>query len=80
MLLLSLSQDFSSCGNLITHDIGVPTRDVTHHSDLVFQDIAFTEDFSYAASIPYSDVTPTVTDLLPQLTASNGKEICSLVG
>lgn len=72
-LLLTLSEDFSSCGNLITHDVAVQSRDVTHHSDRVFQDIAFNEDLTYSATISYTDITPTSTDIMPQFTTFNGK-------
>ena len=45
----------------------------------LFQNFAFTEDFSYAGTIPYNVVTPTVTDVLPQLSSMDGKPICLLV-
>lgn len=80
LVLLTLSLDFESCSNLIANDIALPSLDVTNHSDLIFQDIALTQDLSYAATIPYNIVTPTVTDILPQLSSTNGKEICTLAG
>ena len=76
---LTLSQDFSSCSNLITNDISLESSDVTSHADLIFQNLAFTEDFSYSGSIPYTNVAPTVTDILPQLGSLEGKQICPLV-
>ena len=79
-VLLTLSQDLEDCGNLIANDIALQVTDVTSHADLLFQDIALTLDFSYAATIPYSTVTPTITDILPQLSSTNGKEICTLAG
>ena len=39
--------------------------DVTNHADLLSQNIPFTEDMSYAATIPYNAVSATVTDILP---------------
>ena len=80
-VLLTLSQNFESCSNLIANDTALLSLDVTSHADLIFQDIALTQDFSYAATIPYSTVTPTITtDILPQLSSTNGKDICMLAG
>lgn len=54
--------------------------DITNHADLIFQDVAFTADFSYIATIPYTNVNPTITDFMSQISAFNGKQECTLVG
>ena len=51
-VLLTLSRDFESCGNLIANDIALPSLDVTSHADLIFQDIALTQDFSSQPPFP----------------------------
>ena len=79
-VLLTLSEDFESCGNLIANDVALPSLDITTHAGLSFHDIAFAQDFSYSATIPYNAVTPTDTNILPQLSSTNGKEICMLAG
>ena len=76
-VLLTLSQDLEDCGNLIANDIALHVTDVTSHADLLFQAIALTDDLSYGATIPCNPVSPTVTDILPQLTSQSGKEICT---
>ena len=79
-MLLTLSEEFETCGSLIEHVIALQILDVTSHANVVFQNIAFTEDFSYSASIPYNTVTPTVSDTMLQISSQIGKEICTLVG
>ena len=79
-ILFTVSEDFKSCGNLIANEIALQHSDVTNDADLLFQDIALTEDFSYSATIPYNPVTPTVSDILLLLSEVNGKDICPLVG
>ena len=64
---------------MVVNDIALQVIDVTIDPDLLDQDIAFTEDFSYAAAIPYNPVTPTVIDILPQLSSLDANQICPLV-
>ena len=65
LLFLTLSQELEDCGNLIANDIPLHVTDVTNHADLLSQNIPFTEDMSYVATIPYNAVSATVTDILP---------------
>ena len=54
--------------------------DLTNHADLMFLDIAYSEDFSYSSTISYTSVNPTVINILPLLTTVNTKQECDLVG
>ena len=78
-VLLALSEDLEGCSNLIENDVALQVTDATSHPDLVFSNIAFTEDLSYFATIPYNAVTPSFTDTLPQLSSLTVKELCPLV-
>ena len=64
---------------MVANNIPLPVIDVSSHVNLINQEIAFTEDFSYAATIPYNSVAPTVTDIMPQLSSVDDKRICPLV-
>ena len=77
-VLFTFTDSLSGCGNLASHNMAVVSRDASNYSDLIFQDITFAEDFSYIATIPFNAVTPTVTDILPQLSTQNGRRICTL--
>lgn len=54
----------------------VQVTDVTSHSNLINQDISFSEDLTYAVTIPYNTITPTITDVTGIMSTLNPKPVC----
>ena len=77
--LSTLQADFSYCGDLIYEEAALGVIDVTSHSDLLDLDPNFSQSLSSTAFTIHS-VSSTYSDFSTDFTATDGKQLCSLVG
>ena len=62
MVLFTLQEDYSFCGNLSEADKSTQITDVTSHPRLMFQDAGFSSSELLPASLSYNTVSPTISD------------------